>query len=229
MGTVGTNPDEPRIRASGRPARSPRGAGWRWRPRLRIPAAMRRPCSRPRARPPASLTRGDRHRPVARRRRGLGGLAATGAVARPAGRHRGRDPSDRLLDVDAETVGIRMHAAVDLDVTAFEACLAKPDHAEAAIALYLNGDLLEGLGHDCSTPSGNGCPTATRMPWRASPSSGSRPAIRLAAQVIAEQLLARDPLREEAHAVVTAVHARWARARRSCASTVAARRARSWS
>ena len=38
---------------------------------------------------------------------------------------------------------------IDLDVTAFEACLLEAAcEAERAVELY-HGDLLEGLGHDC--------------------------------------------------------------------------------
>ena len=112
---------------------------------------------------------------------------------------------DRLLDVDAETVGIRIDAAVDLDVTAFEACLADRDRAEAAIALY-HGDLLEGLGHDCFAGE------RERLSDRYEDALARVAEQRLeagdpaAAHAIAEQLLARDPLREEAHAVVIAVH-----------------------
>ena len=54
-----------------------------------------------------------------------------------------------MLDIDADTVGIRMEAHIDLDVTRFDGCCIDDGcGAETAVELY-HGDLLEGLGHDC--------------------------------------------------------------------------------
>src|SRR5207344_1221288 len=42
-----------------------------------------------------------------------------------------------VLDIDTDTVGIKIDACIDLDVTAFETCLANdPCGAEAAIEMY---------------------------------------------------------------------------------------------
>jgi DNA-binding SARP family transcriptional activator len=113
---------------------------------------------------------------------------------------------DRLLDVDTDTVGIRMEASIDLDVTAFERCLGDAAcGAEAAIDLY-HGDLLEGLGHECfvaererlSDRFEDALATVAQQRLEAGDPVGAHAA--------ADLLLGRDPLREEAHAVVIAVH-----------------------
>jgi DNA-binding SARP family transcriptional activator len=113
---------------------------------------------------------------------------------------------DGLLDIDGDTVGIRYEATVDLDVTAFEACLGdEACGAETAIDLY-QGDLLEGLGHDCFAAE------RERLSDRFEDALASVADRRLAAgdplgaRAAADRLLERDPLREEAHAVLIAVH-----------------------
>ena len=117
----------------------------------------------------------------------------------------GIDP-DGLLDIDGDTVGIRIEARIDLDVTAFEACLGdEACGAEAAIELY-HGDLLEGLGHDCFAAE------RERLSDRFEDALAIVAERRLAAgdplgaRAAAERLLERDLLREEAHAVLIAVH-----------------------
>jgi DNA-binding SARP family transcriptional activator len=113
---------------------------------------------------------------------------------------------ERLLDIDADTVGIRMEACIDLDVTAFEHCLSDMARgAEAAVERY-HGDLLEGLGHECFAAE------RERLSDRFEDALAVVAQQRLAAcdplgaHAAAERLLARDPLREEAHAVIIAVH-----------------------
>ena len=113
---------------------------------------------------------------------------------------------DCVLDVDTDTVGLRMEASLELDVTAFEACLADTGRgAEAGVALY-RGDLLEGLGHECFAAD------RERLSDRYEDALAVVAEQRLArgdltgSQAAAERLLARDPLREEAHAVLIAVH-----------------------
>ena len=111
-----------------------------------------------------------------------------------------------VLDIDTDTVGIRIDASVDLDVTAFEDCLANdPCGAEAAIELY-HGDLLEGLGHECFAAE------RERLSDRYEDALAIVAERRLTmgdpvgARQAADRLLERDPLREEAHAVLIAVH-----------------------
>lgn len=113
---------------------------------------------------------------------------------------------DGLLDIDTETLGIRMDAEIALDVTEFEACLGDEGcGADAAIDKY-SGDLLEGLGHDCFAAE------RERLADRFEDALAIVAEERLAAgdvvgaHTAAERLLARDPLREEAHAVVIGVH-----------------------
>ena len=111
-----------------------------------------------------------------------------------------------VLDIDTDTVGIRLDACIDLDVTAFEECLANDGcSAEAAIGLY-QGDLLEGLGHECFAAE------RERLSDRYEDALAIVAERRLAsgdpvgARAAADRLLERDPLREEAHAVLIAVH-----------------------
>jgi DNA-binding SARP family transcriptional activator len=114
-------------------------------------------------------------------------------------------PAD-LLDIDGDTLGIRMDARIDLDITAVERCLdGNGCGAEEAIAMY-NGDLLEGLGHDCFATE------RERLADRYEDALAIVAGQRLeggdldGARSAANRLLARDPLREEAHAVLIAVH-----------------------
>jgi DNA-binding SARP family transcriptional activator len=111
-----------------------------------------------------------------------------------------------VLDIDTDTVGIRHDARLDLDVTAFEDCFANGGcSAETSIGLY-RGDLLEGLGHECfatererlSDRFEDALALVAEQRLEAGDPVGARTA--------AERLLERDPLREEAHAVLIAVH-----------------------
>jgi DNA-binding SARP family transcriptional activator len=115
-------------------------------------------------------------------------------------------PAEAVLDIEADTVGIRMETRLDLDVTAFEACLLdNACAAEMAVELY-HGDLLEGLGHDCFAAE------RERLSDRFEDALAIVAEQRLAAgdpfaaRVAADRLLERDPLREEAHAVLIGVH-----------------------
>jgi DNA-binding SARP family transcriptional activator len=116
----------------------------------------------------------------------------------------GVDP-DELLEIEPDLLGLRRGARIDLDVTHFEAATrARPADAEAAIAIYI-GDLAEGLGHDCfaaererlSDAFEDALAIAARQRLADGDMDGARDA--------AERLLARDPLREEAHTVLIAV------------------------
>lgn len=113
---------------------------------------------------------------------------------------------DGLVDIDGDTVGIRIESRIDLDVTAFEACLGDDAcGAETAVDLY-HGDLLEGLGHDCFAAE------RERLSDRFEDALAIVAERRLAAgdplgaRAAADRLLERDLLREEAYAVLIAVH-----------------------
>jgi DNA-binding SARP family transcriptional activator len=113
---------------------------------------------------------------------------------------------DAMLESDAETLGFRPDAVRSLDTDRFDACTADPVcGAEVAVALY-GGDLAEGLGHDCFAAE------RERLADRYEDALAAVAAQRLAggdvdaAREAAERLIARDPLREEAHEVLIAVH-----------------------
>jgi DNA-binding SARP family transcriptional activator len=113
---------------------------------------------------------------------------------------------DAMLEADAETLGLRPDAVHLLDTERFEACVADTAcGAEAAVALY-GGDLAEGLGHDCFAAE------RERLADRYEDALATVAAQRLdagdpdGAREAAERLIGRDPLREEAHEVLIAVH-----------------------
>jgi DNA-binding SARP family transcriptional activator len=115
---------------------------------------------------------------------------------------------DAWLEAEQDTLGLQPAATLDLDVARFERLAERADDPgaeEAALSLY-RGDLLEGLGHECFAAERERLSdcyedllarvAATRL------SRGDITGARLAAT----ELLARDPLREEAHAVLIAVY-----------------------
>jgi len=111
-----------------------------------------------------------------------------------------------VLESDAETLGLRPEAIRGLDVAAFDACLDDLDcSAERAVNIY-GGDLAEGLGHDCFAAERerladrfeDALAVVARQRLDAGDVDGAR--------IAAERLIARDPLREEAHEVLIAAH-----------------------
>jgi SARP family transcriptional regulator, regulator of embCAB operon len=115
-------------------------------------------------------------------------------------------PADTILDVEAETIGLRPDVKIAVDTDWFEACVREADcSTETAVELY-RGDLAEGLGHDCFAAE------RERLSDLFEDALGEVGENRLlagdltGARAAAERLLARDPLREEAHALIIAVH-----------------------
>jgi len=115
-------------------------------------------------------------------------------------------PIEGVLAADIETLGLRPEAIHSLDIEAFETCTDDPAcGAEPAVAIY-GGDLAEGLGHDCFAAE------RERLADRFEDSLAICAEQRFAAgdidgaRLAAERLIARDPLREEAHEVMIAVH-----------------------
>ncbi len=115
-------------------------------------------------------------------------------------------PADAVLEVEADTIALRPDLPITLDADRFEACVRDPAcSTETAVVLY-RGDLAEGLGHDCFAAE------RERLSDLYEDALGEVGQGRIAvgdlagARVAAEQLLARDPLREEAHALIIAVH-----------------------
>jgi DNA-binding SARP family transcriptional activator len=117
----------------------------------------------------------------------------------------GLDP-DSVLEVEPDTLGVRLEALAEIDVAAFEECARRMGCTdEMAISLY-RGDLVEGLGHECFASE------RERLSDLYEDALASGAEKRLVAgdldgaRTAAEDLLARDPLREEAHAILIAVH-----------------------
>ena len=115
---------------------------------------------------------------------------------------------DAVLEADSETIGLRPEAIRSLDISRFEACTNDPFCGpETAVALY-GGDLVEGLGHECFVAErerlADRYEDALAFVARQRMTEGDTDAARVAA----ERLIARDPLREEAHEVLIAVHGR---------------------
>ncbi len=115
---------------------------------------------------------------------------------------------ETVLEADAETIGLRPEALRSLDLARFERCTDDPTCAsETAVAVY-GGDLAEGLAHDCFAAE------RERLADRYEDSLAIVARQRLAAgdvdgaRLAAERLIGRDPLREEAHEVMIAVHGR---------------------
>jgi DNA-binding SARP family transcriptional activator len=117
--------------------------------------------------------------------------------------------ADAWLEADQDTLGIRRDVQLDLDTDHFDrlASTAGTDEAEQALALYV-GDLLEGLGHECFAAERERLSdlyedllvSIARGRLERGDVAGARWA--------ATELLARDPLREEAHATLIAMYGR---------------------
>ena len=117
--------------------------------------------------------------------------------------------ADDWIEADQDSLGIRRDVRLDLDTERFERLALEGgcDEPESAVAMYA-GDLLEGLGHECFAAERErlsdvyedllACVAETRL--EATDLVGARAA--------ATELLARDPLREEAHAVLIALYGR---------------------
>jgi DNA-binding SARP family transcriptional activator len=115
---------------------------------------------------------------------------------------------DRVLDVGQETLGIRRDLRVESDAAAFETlATAGPAAVAEAIGLY-RGDLVESLGHECFATERERLSDlyedALAMAAEAALASDDVDAARRYAAI----LLARDPIREEAHAVLIAAYGR---------------------
>ena len=113
---------------------------------------------------------------------------------------------NQLLEIEPDVLGIREDARLDVDVTAFEASVrARPADGERAIELY-GGDLVEGLGHECFAAERERLSDAYEDALALAAASRLANGDVEGARRAAELLLARDSLREEAHAVLISVH-----------------------
>lgn len=114
------------------------------------------------------------------------------------------DP-DSVLESDSETLGLRASAIAALDVDRFEHATrpSATDH-DLAISLY-TGDFAEGLGHDCFAQERERLADRFEDCLAAAADQRLRDGDMDGARDAAERLLARDPLREEGHAVLISV------------------------
>jgi DNA-binding SARP family transcriptional activator len=117
--------------------------------------------------------------------------------------------ADAWIEADADVIGMRRDAPVRLDTERFERLTAstEPGDAEAALAMY-GGDLLESLGHECFAAE------RERLSDLYEDTLADAAVRRLdagdvrGARAAALRLVGRDPLREEAHAVLIAAYGR---------------------
>jgi DNA-binding SARP family transcriptional activator len=113
----------------------------------------------------------------------------------------GIDPST-VLEIDQDAIGLRADSSIDLDAGRFEAALLdRPPRPEDALAEY-RGDLCEGLGHECFARERERLSDAYEDALALVAERHLRNRDHDAARSVASRLLARDPLREEAHAVL---------------------------
>lgn len=117
----------------------------------------------------------------------------------------GIDPDD-ILDVDDDTIGLRPWIGVDSDVAHFEEFLLRqPPALDAAVELY-GGEFAEDLGLECLAARREHLADlyedALASVAQARVAAGNLDAARR----IATMLVERDPLREEAHAVLIEVY-----------------------
>jgi DNA-binding SARP family transcriptional activator len=114
------------------------------------------------------------------------------------------DP-DAVLDVTPEAVGIRPEARLDVDAVTFERWLDDGDHGlEQAVEIY-RGDLVEALAHECFATERERLADRFEDALVAVAQRRLRAGDVADARRAADRALARDPLREEAHAVLISV------------------------
>jgi DNA-binding SARP family transcriptional activator len=120
----------------------------------------------------------------------------------------GADP-EAWIEADQDTIGLRPGAPVDLDVSRFErlALTGEPADADAAIDLYA-GDLLESLGHECFAAERERLSDLYEDVLAGAAQRRLERGDTIGARRAAVELLARDPLREEGHAVLIAAYGR---------------------
>ena len=117
--------------------------------------------------------------------------------------------ADQWLESDQDTIGLQRDAPVELDVDRFERLAtsdAADDH-ERALRVYA-GDLLEGLGHECFAADRERLSDLYEDLLAAVAQHRLDHGDTLGARRAATELLSRDPLREEAHAVLIAAYGR---------------------
>jgi DNA-binding SARP family transcriptional activator len=110
----------------------------------------------------------------------------------------GTDP-DRVIESDTDSIGLRSDVTVEHDVAEFERLVrGRPARPEEALRVY-RGELAEGFAHECFARDRENL--ADAFEDALAMAAGSRLALGDldGARSAALELLARDPLREEAH------------------------------
>jgi DNA-binding SARP family transcriptional activator len=113
---------------------------------------------------------------------------------------------ERVLETDQETLGLQEGAALDTDIARFEAAMnARPQRAEEAVIRY-RGELAEALPHECFAAErerlSDVYEDALSIVAERRAGTGNLDGARRAAQ----ELLCRDPLREDAHAILMSIY-----------------------
>jgi DNA-binding SARP family transcriptional activator len=117
--------------------------------------------------------------------------------------------AESWLEADQDTIGVHPAVTLDLDVDRFERLAAgdAPEDHERALRLYA-GDLLEGLGHECFAADRERLSDLYEDLLAEVARERLDRDDTLGARRAASALLLRDPLREEAHAVLIAAFGR---------------------
>lgn len=117
--------------------------------------------------------------------------------------------ADRWLEADQDTIGLHRDVELDLDVDRFErlATSDAPEDKERAYRIYA-GDLLEGLGHECFAADRERLSDLYEDLLAEIAQHRLDCGDTVGARRAASELLTRDPLREEAHAVLIAAYGR---------------------
>jgi DNA-binding SARP family transcriptional activator len=115
---------------------------------------------------------------------------------------------ERILEAGQDTLGLRPDVRIDSDVAAFETLAASgPRAAARAVDLY-RGDLVERLGHECFATERERLADLYEDALAAAAETALTDNDVTAARRFAAMLIARDPIREEAHAVLISAYGR---------------------
>jgi DNA-binding SARP family transcriptional activator len=115
---------------------------------------------------------------------------------------------DTVLEVGQDTLGLRPDLELETDVATFETLVAEDARGVGtAVALY-RGDLAEGLGHECFAADRERLSDLYEDALVAVAEARLQAGDVAGARTAATQVLARDPLREEAHCVLIAAYGR---------------------
>lgn len=117
----------------------------------------------------------------------------------------GTDP-DQVIESDADSIGLRSEVSVEHDVAEFERLVrGRPARPEEALRMY-RGELAEGFAHECFARDRERLADAYEDALALAAESRLSAGDLDGARVAALELLARDPLREEAHQTLFWVH-----------------------